>query len=261
MTHRLLTTMTQGRPVIGCWHAIQDPTVTETLRDIDLDFLAFDQQHVATNIETLQRAFIALRPTKLASLVRMLRNDPAEIGQVLDAGADGVIVPMVNTEEEARRAVAAVKYRPEGNRSFGPRRAILRHDSLASFVSEANESVVIVQIETAEAVANLDSILSVPGLHAVMIGPGDLGISLGFLNDLDNPAVSEVVQSVLDRCLERGVPFGIFTDSTERSLDWIRRGALIINCYADCVFVTDGMTRMAAEFAAVRAEPPAPPGS
>ena len=252
MTHRLLTTMTEGRPVVGCWHAIADPTVTETLRDVDLDFLVFDQQHVATTIESLQAAFIALRPTTMAALVRMLRNDPADIGQVLDAGADGVIVPMVNTVEEARRAVAAVKYRPEGIRSLGPRRAMLRYDSYEAFVAEANDSILIAQIETDEAVTNLDAILSVPGLSAVMIGPGDLAISLGFMSDLENPAVDDVVQAVLDRCLARGVPFGIFTDSTEKSLSWIERGALIINCYADVVFVTDGMTRMASEFSAVR---------
>jgi len=239
--------------VVGCWHAIQDPTVTETLRDLDLDFLVFDQQHVAMTIESLQSSFIALRPSKLAALVRMLRNDAADIGQVLDAGADGVIVPMVNTEEDARHAVAAVKYRPDGIRSFGPRRALLRYDSLDAFIAEANDSIVIVQIETAEAVANLDAILSVPGLSAVMIGPGDLAISLGFFDDLRNPAVDVVVQSVLDRCRERDVPFGIFTDSIETSLAWIDRGALIINCYADLGFVTDGMTRMAAEFAGARA--------
>ena len=261
MTHRLLTTMAESRPVVGCWHAIADPTVTETMRDIDLDFLVFDQQHVATTIESLQAAFIALRPTAMASLVRMLRNDPDDIGQVLDAGADGVIVPMVNTEEEARRAVAAVKYRPAGTRSFGPRRAMLRYDSYEAFLAEANDSIVIAQIETVEAVANLDSILSVPGLSAVMIGPGDLAISLGFMSDLENPAVEDVVQTVLDRCLARNVPFGIFTDSTEKSLSWIEHGALIITCYADVVFVTDGMSRMAAEFSAARARPRVPQAS
>lgn len=252
MTHALVAAMAQGRPVFGCWHTIQDPTVTETLRDIDLDFLVFDQQHVASNIESLQRAFIALRPTNMAALVRVLRNDPADIGQVLDAGADGVIVPMVNSPEEARSAVAAVKYRPEGTRSFGPRRAMLRYGSYEAFVEEANDSIVIVQIETAEAVAQLDAILSVPGLSAVMIGPGDLAIDLGFMGDLDNPAVVDVFQTVLDRCLDRGVPFGIFTISTEVSLSWVQRGALIVNCCADAVFVTDGMTRMAAEFASAR---------
>ncbi len=254
MTLELKRALTQHRPVVGCWHAIQDPAVTETLRDIDLDFLTFDQQHVATNIQTLQLALIALRPTKLATLVRMLRNDTADIGQVLDAGADGVIVPMVNTEDDARRAVAAAKYPPHGVRSWGPRRAALKYTDADAYTRNANASLVFAQIETAEAVSNLDAILAVPGLDGVMIGPGDLAISLGYLHDLNHAEVRRVFQGVLDRCRERGVPFGIFTASVSDALDWIERGALIVNCYADAVFVTDGMSAMASQFSKVRSE-------
>jgi 2-keto-3-deoxy-L-rhamnonate aldolase RhmA len=254
VTLQLKQALADHRPVVGCWHAIQDPAVTETLRDIDLDFLTFDQQHVATNIQTLQQSFIALRPTKMATLVRMLRNDTADIGQVLDAGADGVIVPMVNTEQEALRAVQAAKYPPEGIRSWGPRRAALKYTDADAYTRNANGSIVIAQIETVEAVSNLDAILSVPGLDAVMIGPGDLAISLGYMSDLNHPAAREVFQSVLDRCLHHGVPFGIFTASVSDALDWIERGALIVNCYADAVFVTDGMSAMASQFAKARAE-------
>ncbi len=252
MPLELKEALTRRRPVVGCWHAIQDPAVTETLRDVDLDFLTFDQQHVATDIQTLQHSFIALRPTKLASLVRVLQNDTAGIGQVLDAGADGVIVPMVNTQDDAHRAVAAAKYPPHGVRSWGPRRAAMKYTDADAYARHANDSIVVAQIETVQAVSNLDAILSVEGLDAVMIGPGDLAISLGYLHDLNHSAVREVFDHVLQTCLRHDVPCGIFTASVDDALEWIDRGALIVNCYADAAFVVDGMTTMAGRFAKAR---------
>lgn len=253
MKSRLLTSIQQGRPVVGTSHMIQDEAVTETLREIDLDFLLIDMQHIAITIETLQRTLIALQPTTGSVLVRPPSNDPVAIGQILDAGADGVIVPMVNTADDARRAVAAVRYPPHGTRSWGPRRAARIHGGADEYARDADDNaVVITQVETEEAVKNLDDILSVPGLTGVMIGPADLAISMGYMHDRANQKVRDTMQGVLDRCLQRGVPFGFFAATVEDGVGWMERGALILTCSSDATFVTQGVARMSAQIAAAR---------
>jgi len=238
LTSRLLTSIRQGRPVVGCAHMIRDEAVTETLRDVDVDFLLVDMQHVASSIETLQLSLIALQPTDLPVLVRSPWNDQATIGQILDIGAAGVIVPMVNTEADARRAVAAARY----------------HGDATGYAHDANDNVVVItQVETQEAIDNLDAILAVPGLSGIMIGPADLAISLGYMHDRDHQAVQDAIGAVLDRCLEAGVPFGFFAATIERALHWMERGALILNCSSDATFVTQGFARVSAEVDAARA--------
>ncbi len=212
-----------------------------------------DMQHIAITIETLQRTLIALQPTDVSVLVRPLRNDAAMIGQVLDVGADGVILPMVNTGDDARRAVAAVRYPPNGIRSWGPRRAARIHGGAEAYARDADDSVVVItQVETAEAIANLDDILSVPGLSGVMIGPADLAISLGYLHDRTNDRVQETIQGVLDRCREREVPFGFFAATVEEGIYWMQRGGLILSCSSDTTFVAQGMAAMSAQIATAR---------
>lgn len=257
MKSRLLASLQEGRPIVGVSHVIQDESVTETLRDVDLDFLLIDMQHVAVTIETLQRTLVALQPTELSVLVRPLTNDTATIGQVLDVGADGVILPMVNTADDARRAVAAVKYPPKGIRSWGPRRAARLHGGAEAYSRDADDSVVVItQVETEEAVSNLEDILSVPGLSGVMIGPADLAISFGYMHDRTCSRVQDIVQGVLDRCLERGVPFGFFASSVEDGVHWMERGGLILSCSSDTSFVAQGMVQMSAQIAAARERSP-----
>lgn len=245
--HPLQESLLAGRPVVGCWHIVEDPLVSEALRDVDLDFLVFDQQHSATTQVSLQHRFLAYRGGRAAALVRVLRNDVAEIGQVLDLGADGVIVPMVNTADEARRAVAAARFRPHGVRSLGPGRAPVKFGGFDGFVRHADDSLVIIQIETAEAIANLREILAVPGLTAAMVGPGDLAVSLGHLDNLGHLDVDMAIEQVMQACRVASVPFGLFTADTATAAKWLARGALMVNCGADIGLLLDGMHRTAAE--------------
>lgn len=253
-SHNLQASLRAKRPIAGFAHTIRDERVTESLRSVDLDFLLVDMQHTPITIETLQRTLTALAPSDLSALVRAPWNDPATIGQILDVGASGVIVPMVNTASEAARAVAAARYAPLGIRSWGPGRTAYLPSDAATYAREANDRlVVITQVETAEAIDNLDEILGVPGLSAVMIGPADLAISLGYGDDRSNPAVRDAIQSVLDRCLKREVPFGFFAPTLEDGLYWLSRGALIVNCGIDTAFVAGGAANVAASVADARA--------
>jgi len=253
LKNRLLASLQEHRPIIGFAHVVQDVSVTETLRGLDLDFLLIDMQHVVVTLETLQRTLIALQPADVSVLVRPPSNDPVLIGQILDLGADAIIVPMVNTADDARRAVAATKYPPVGGRSWGPRRAVRMHGGPDVYAREADDTVaVFTQVETAEAVKNLDEILSVPGLNGVMVGPGDLSISMGYTLDRNNEAVLKTIQGVLDRCTERGVPFGFFAGSIEQATYWLDRGALIMNCLSDTGFIAQGASALSAAVAAAR---------
>jgi len=254
---RLLSSIQRGRPVVGVSHVIQDESVTETLRDVDLDFLLIDMQHIAVTIETLQRTLVALQPSELSVLVRPLHNDPSLIGQILDVGADGVILPMVNTADDARRAVSAVRYPPFGIRSWGPRRAARLHGGPDAYARDADDSIVVItQIETEEAIENLADILSVPGLTGVMIGPADLAISMGHLHDRANTLVRDAIQGVLDRCLDRGVPFGFFAGSVDEGIYWMQRGASMLSCSSDTTFIAQGMAAMSAQVNQAREQIP-----
>lgn len=241
----LLAKLQERHSLVGFAHMIQDLALTETLRNSDFDFLTIDMQHIAITVETLQHVLIALQPTALSVLVRPLWNDPRMIGQILDVGADAVIVPMVNSATEAKRAVAAARYPPDGTRSWGPRRTSWIGDS-TEYARRANASIaVFTQVETAEAVENLDEILAVPGLAGVMVGPSDLAISLGYGDDRNNSAVINVIQQVLDRCLEMNLVFGFFAGNADQGRYWLERGARLVTCSSDLSFVASGATELA----------------
>jgi len=249
----LLDSIRRGRTAIGTSYDVHDGTVAELLCDRGLDFLDIDMQHVAVSIDMLHRMLMALRPVGLPVLVRPLWNDPPLIGQILDAGADGVIVPMVNTAEQARRAVAATRYPPDGTRSWGPFRAAGLHGGEAAYARIAAEGhAVFTQVETAEAVGNLDEILSVAGLSGIVIGPADMAISLGYADDRDNALVRRTIHDVLRRCLEREVPFGFYAGSAQVAAYWIEHGATLVSCSAVSSFISDGVSRLAASLTAAR---------
>jgi 2-keto-3-deoxy-L-rhamnonate aldolase RhmA len=177
------------------------------------------------------------------------------IKQILDVGAEGVIVPWVNTPEEAKRAVSAARYPPTGIRGYGPRRASRLSASPAEYVRRANDEILVIgQIETRTAMENLDGILSTPGLDAIMIGPADLAASLGHVQDLMNPAVDEAIGRVLAKCKEHRVPFGMFTGTLERTRQWVSQGGLIATVGGDVPFLLAAAAQAKQDIDALKAE-------
>ena len=167
-----------GASVVGFWLALPDPSVAESIGSLDPSYLVVDMQHGLIDYSDVRILFQATQRSAATPLIRVPWNEPGVIGKVLDAGALGVIIPMVNTAEQAERAVASCFYQPKGVRSHGPVRAALAHG--ADYGAHANDEVAcIVMIETAEAIGNLDAILAVPGIDAVYVGPADLSRSLG----------------------------------------------------------------------------------
>lgn len=203
-----------------------DPCVTEALA-YDLDFVWIDMEHSALTIESVQAHLMATKGTDCAALVRVRWNDPALIKPVLDAGGDGIIVPMVCNEEEAKRAVEACLYPPRGVRGFGPRRPSKfgRLGGPEFCKSADNALAIIVQIEHVEAVKNIDAILQVAGLTSCVIGANDLAGSMGYPGEPTHPKVIAAIENVIDAAHRSRVFVGIGTgnDSTVIA-DWVKKG-------------------------------------
>jgi len=218
--------LSQGQVCIGTGISFSDPTITEALCGL-LDFVWIDMEHAPLSIETVQAHVMATKGSGTTPLVRVSWNDPVIIKPVLDIGAAGVIVPLIRTADDARRAVAACRYPPEGIRGYGPRRpSNYARQGGTAFCRSANESmIVIVQIEHIDAVNNLDEILSVQGLTAIVVGPNDLSGSMGHMGEPRHPTVLKAIETVIAKARQSGVFVGIAVgDDPDVLIEWLDKG-------------------------------------
>jgi len=200
----------RGEAVIGTFVGIGHPDVTEWLSHLGFDWLLLDAEHSPLDFGTLQQMLQSMSGTNCVPIIRPQWNDPVIIKRVLDIGAYGVLVPWVNSKEEAENVVKACRYPPEGLRGFGPRRPGMFDPD---YYKTANDELLIaVQIETAQALSNLDEILSVPGIDACYIGPWDLSCSLGLgvPPKWDDPKFLAAFDRVLAAAKRHGKPAGMF---------------------------------------------------
>ena len=191
----------EDQPAFGVWLSACSPFLTEHLAAVGFDWLLVDAEHSAVDLQTMVQMFQAISHGETMPLARVPWNDPVHIKRVLDSGAYGVVVPWVNSREEAQEAVSACRYPPDGRRGFGPWRAALYGGR--DYVRHANAEIAcIIQIETVAAVEHVDEILSVPGIDAVMIGPTDLAMDMGLPPKADHPDPRhrELCQRVLESC-------------------------------------------------------------
>jgi 4-hydroxy-2-oxoheptanedioate aldolase len=198
-----------GGNTVGVWLAVPSPITAEVAARCGADFVCADLQHGMNDEMSLVGVSQAARLGGSRPIARVSWNDPSAIGRALDLGAEGVIVPMVNSGPEAAAAVAAARYAPVGIRSFGP---LVTGMHMPRYSSTANDTVALIpMIETVAALRHLDDILSTPGIDAIYVGPDDLGISLGLpvgTRD-EHPVFAEAVQTVLEGCRRHGVVPGI----------------------------------------------------
>ena len=199
-----------GGTALGAWLSLRDPLVAEAAAASGYDYVCIDMQHGLAELGDAWAMLQAMARTAPTPIMRVPWNEPGIIGRVLDAGALGVIIPMVNSPDEARAAVAACRYAPGGARSFGPMTAGTRFGG--AYGSTANAEVACIpMIETRQAVEQIDDILAVPGIDAIYIGPADLSLTYGLTPGLDNP--DDVFQSaltrVVDSCRRHNVIAGI----------------------------------------------------
>lgn len=204
-----------GGVAYGSWCGFASIGVAESIAAVDFDFNCIDTQHGGIGYEASLDLLNVIDRGAGTPTIRVPWNEPGIIGKSLDAGANAVIVPMVNTVEQARSAVSYAYYSPKGARSWGPARVSMRQ---AGYSAEAanDANIVIPMIETTEAMANLDEILAVDGVDAIYVGPADLSITLGLPpgNNDDEPAFTEALEYIVDRCNNAGVVAGIHANPT-----------------------------------------------
>ena len=224
-----------GQVATGTFVGLGHPDVTEVLSGLGYDWLVIDGEHAPTGLETMQRMMQSMDSSKCTPIVRPQWNDMVIIKRVLDIGAHGVLVPWVNNREQAEYAVQACKYPPQGLRGFGPRRASLFDREYAKTAND--EVMVVVQIETKEAVDNVDDILSVAGVDGCYIGPMDLAYSLGFTApEWDNPRYAEAFDKVLAAASKRGKPAGLY--ATQGNIEWaVEKGFRLNTVDSDDTFL------------------------
>lgn len=222
MHNRTLEKMRGGARALGGWIGFADVFAAEATARVGVDWVCFDLQHGALSYSHLLQLIPAIAATTAEPFVRVAANDAAAIGRVLDAGAYGVIVPMVSSADDAARAVAACRYPPVGCRSCGPVRGAMIDGP--RYLETANDQVAcIAMIETREGLANVDAIACTPGVDGLFIGPMDLCFGIGIApGDFANPQFIAAVATIRRACEAAGCAAGMFgysSDTARQALD------------------------------------------
>ena len=249
--NRLRTIWKAGGAVVNGWLAIPNSFSAETMAHQGWDSLTIDLQHGMVDYQAMIPMLQAVSTTDTVPVVRVPWLEPGILMKTLDAGAYAVICPMVNTRDDAQRLVAYTHYAPRGTRSFGPVRALLYGG--ADYPQHANDTIVrFAMIETAQALDNLDAIMSVEGLDAIYIGPSDLSLSLGCTPTLDDvdPPVAQAIDHILARANAHGLVAGIHNGSPEAALKRIQKGFQFVTVSSDARLMAAGAQQVVSKMRA-----------
>jgi 2-dehydro-3-deoxyglucarate aldolase/4-hydroxy-2-oxoheptanedioate aldolase len=223
--NKLKRDLEAGKVCLGATITMSNPVVAEILSHIGYDWLWLETEHSAMSVESVLAMLQATNGSDVSTVVRVPWNDKTMIKRVLDTGPDGIIIPLVNTKEEAEYAVQAMKYPPVGERGAGLARAQAYGMHMGEYLATANDEVTtILMIEHYKAVENIEEILSVKGVDSVMIGALDLSGSMGILGHTDDPKVENAIQTVLAACKKAKVPCGIIAGNPEVANKRIKEG-------------------------------------
>ena len=236
-----------GEPSIGTWLSLPSPECAEYVAEIGFDWLTIDAEHNGIDVASMSRMFGVIAGNGVAPLVRIPWNTGENIKRALDSGAWGIVVPMVNSREEAEAAVAAAKFPPRGNRSLGGNMRTVRWKATGDEYNNNadNEILVVLQIEHIKGVEVADEILSVPGVDACFIGPNDLaasmGISLGIPLESDHPEMIAAIREIREACVRNGVAPGIHTSGAAGLRQRIDEGFQFLAMASELKYLLGGL--------------------
>lgn len=235
---------------IGLWQGLGNPLCAEICAGAGFDWLLLDAEHGPNDIPLLIAQLQAVAPYKCEPIVRPAFNDPVLIKLVLDIGAQTLLVPMVNTKEEAQAAVRATRYPPQGIR--GVAAALVRAsrwNRIPNYLTKANEQIcLLVQAETKKAVDNLDEILSVEGVDGVFIGPADLSADMGFIDNPTAPEVQSAIEGAIAKIVKAGKAPGILMANEKMARHYLELGALFVAVGVDASILARGTENLAKTF-------------
>ena len=262
MTSSFAQRLREGSGLLGSWCTFASFASTEVMTQLGFDFLVLDLQHCELTQAQLPAFLGAFREPAPAPVVRAPSNDYHIINWLFDQGVAAVMVPMVNSVEDARRAVEAAKFPPLGRRSFGPYRASGYSFRAQSYMAEADQlATLIVQIEDAGAAREAEKILAVPGVDAVFMGPNDLAFSTlkpgqsfaqpsgaggasGWTAFARTPEVMDLCEQVRVKAKTAGIPFGMTAGSQDEAREWIAKGAQFMTFGSDFLFIRAGAPKL-----------------
>ena len=242
MFGKLPTLLKEGKPAWGAWITIGNPESPEMLSSLGFDWLLFDLEHAPLDYQLLEYMLMSVR-NDATPLVRVPHNNPVYVKKVLDMGAAGVLFPMVNSKEDALLAVRSTRYPPKGIRGVGPRRAAMYGLNREEYVSKADDVLVVVQIESKEAVDNAEEILSVEGVSAFFIGPNDLSFSLGYRSWKESP-VRKAIEKVAEIGSSLRVPGGMYCWGEKAISFALNLGLRLIALGSDYRYLVYGASEM-----------------
>lgn len=237
MNTNFRTRLKHGDLLIGTMVTLSNPSIAEVLINAGFDWLFVDLEHSPMDVKDAQAIQQAVGD-RAACILRLPLNDEIWIKKSLDTGAAGIMLPQVNTMADAQRAVRLSKYPPQGSRSIGTARANAYGSELQSYAGRANlETIVVTQVETIEAVRNVEGILSVEGLDAVLVGPYDLSASMGLIGQVEHADVQAAIAQVRQACQAHAIPIGIFTASAISAKAYAAQGFSLIAISTDLLLL------------------------
>lgn len=232
-----------GKTVLGSHVFTGLPMLAEAIALAGFDMVWVDMEHTPVDKMAVMNCLMAVCAGGAASLVRIPWNDPVLAKPILDMGPDALLFPYIRTAEEARQAVAACTYPPQGIRGYGPMRA-LEYGRLSQldYVTKLHRNMIrAIQLEHIDAVNALDEILDVEGIDLFIVGPNDLAGSLGYIGRVDEPEVVSVLDRIARKLVKAGRPFGVSMGFRPQVVkQWIERGAQVLFCGTDISYVYDG---------------------
>jgi len=235
--------LAEGRLQLGCgWSNLRSPAIARILAAAGFHWTYVDAEHGGFGIESLQDICRDAVSAGISPLVRVADLQYSLIARALDIGADGIVLPRVESPELLERTVSWTKYPPVGIRGYGLTPLHLNHEAvtIAQAIEHMNaNTMVVLQIETRRAVEAREELLSVPGIDAVMMGPVDLSISLGVPGDFQHPKMVEAMESVRDACLRHGVAPGTQTRAPELARFWKERGMKFLGCGTEAAMLLE----------------------
>lgn len=252
-----------GQAQVGLWLSMADPYLAEVSATAGFDWLLIDGEHAPNDLRDTLAALQAVAPYRSQPVVRVVSGETALIKQMLDIGAKNLLVPMVDTAEQARALVAATRYPPHGVRGVGSAvgRAS-RWSARADYLEVADDEVcLLVQAESVQALANLEAICDVPGVDGVFIGPADLAASMGYRGRPGHPEVQAAIERAMRVIIARGKAAGTLTSDPALARRYLELGCAFVAVGVDVLLYANSARRLAASFLSSGPGDPAPAAS
>lgn len=249
-TNRFKAALAEGRVQIGCWLGLADGYAAEIAGEAGFDWLVIDGEHAPNDLRSMRAQLAALGRSNSHPVIRLPVGEVWMIKQALDIGAQTILVPMVESGDEAALLARAMRYPPDGLRGVGAALArASRFSGIADYVNKADAEVcLLVQVENRAGLAALDDILTVEGVDGVFIGPADLAADMGFRGRAEAPEVVAAIENALGRIRAAGKGAGILATQDAQARHWIDKGANFVAVGIDVVILANSLRALAARF-------------